>query len=124
MRRRVFLHRYAAGKRERSKRMKTYVLEFGEVAGLAGFKPGPDGKLNLPPTQETADRLTRAATDGFAQWRPGDEACEVVMTGAGPIWACLCVAHGLHGRCQRLRYVSPNCPDGITVFSHGVKPQG
>ena len=99
--------------------MISLTLEFETIAARAGFQPGMDGKLNLPATQETADRLGAAAFALLPPWQPGDPACHVVLTGAGPVWGYLTIAHTLHGRAASLRYVAPNIPDGIVVFAHG-----
>lgn len=100
--------------------MKTVTVTFEYLAGLAGFSAGPDGKLNLPATQETADKLAFVANTIGGEWKPGDEPFEVVATGAGPVWGWLAIAHGFHGRCVRMRYVAPNTPNGIVIWSHGV----
>ena len=93
-------------------------LDFADIAAAAGFAPGPDGRLNLPATQETADALALAALS-LAPWAPGDAPMDVVLTGAGPVWGHLCIAHALHGRARTLTYAAPNAPEGIVVFRHG-----
>lgn len=98
--------------------MRTMTLTIAEVAAAAGFVPGADGKLNLPATQQTADALAAAAVALIGEWKPGDEGTEVVLTGAGPVWGYLAIAHALHGRVVRLTYAAPNAT--IVVFSHGV----
>ena len=99
--------------------MRNLTLAFGAIAERAGFLPGPDGKLNLPATQETAESLAEAATAMIGgEWHPGDERYRVTLTGAGPVWGYLAVAHALHGRAVSLTYESPNAT--ITVFRHGV----
>lgn len=45
------------------------------------------------------------------------EGQEVVLTGAGPIWLYLKVAHALHGKAKRLVYRSPASGD-VVVFDH------
>lgn len=99
--------------------MQSLVLDFATISGAAGFEPGPDGRLNLPATQETADALARAALD-LAPWQPGQDSFEVVLTGAGPVWGYLAIAHALHGRAAKLIYSAPNAPS-IVVFSHGIE---
>ena len=94
------------------------ILDFADIAAAAGFTPGPDGRLNLPATQDTADALARAALS-LAAWSPGDAPLDVDLTGAGPVWGHLAIAHALHGRARVLRYVAPNAPDGIVIFRHG-----
>ena len=41
----------------------------------------------------------------------------VVLTGAGPIWLYLRIAHALHGKARRLFYRSPVTGD-VEVFNH------
>jgi hypothetical protein len=41
----------------------------------------------------------------------------VVLTGQGPIWLYLKIAHALHGKARRLIYRSPVTGD-VTVFDH------
>jgi len=45
------------------------------------------------------------------------EGQEVVLTGAGPVWLYLLVAHALHGRARKLVYRSPVTGD-ILIFDH------
>ena len=99
--------------------MKTLTLDFSAIAAAAGFTPGPDGRLSLPANQATADALACAALD-MAPWAPGDEAFEAILTGAGPVWGHLTIAHALHGRATRLTYSAPNAPEGIVIFNHGA----
>jgi len=98
--------------------MTDLTLDFAAIADRAGFQPGPDGRLNLPATQQTADALARAALD-LAPWAPGDDVQDVTLTGAGPVWGHLAIAHALHGRARKLTYAAPNAPSGIVVFNHG-----
>jgi len=42
---------------------------------------------------------------------------EVVLTGQGPIWLYLKLAHALHGKTRRLIYKSP-AAGKVTVFDH------
>lgn len=41
----------------------------------------------------------------------------VTLTGAGPVWLYLKIAHALHGKCLRLCYRSPATGD-VVVFDH------
>lgn len=41
----------------------------------------------------------------------------VVLTGQGPIWLYLKIAHALHGRARKLIYRSPVTGD-VTIFDH------
>ena len=103
----------------RRTQMKSITILFGSIAERAGYVPGADGKLNLPATQETADRLAEAATATVGgDWSPGEPVYDVTLSGPGPVWGYLAIAHALHGRVPRLRYSAPNAD--ITVWSHGV----
>lgn len=42
---------------------------------------------------------------------------DIVLTGPGPIWMYLSVAHALHGVARRLVYRSPVAGD-VTIFDH------
>lgn len=42
---------------------------------------------------------------------------EVVLTGQGPIWLYLSVAHALHGKAKKLIYRSPVTGD-VVIFDH------
>jgi len=42
---------------------------------------------------------------------------EVVLTGAGPVWLYLKIAHALHGKARRLIYRSPVTGD-VVIFDH------
>jgi len=99
--------------------MTPLTLTFTAIAAQAGFVPGPDGKLNLPATQETADALASAATALLPEWTPGDQPMTLTLTGAGPVWGYLTIAHALHGRVAKLIYAAPNAPE-IVIFSHGL----
>ena len=41
----------------------------------------------------------------------------VTLTGGGPVWLYLAVAHGLHGKAKRLVYRSPVTGD-VVIFDH------
>lgn len=45
------------------------------------------------------------------------EGNSVVLTGAGPVWLYLKIAHALHGRCRKLIYRSPASGD-VEIFDH------
>ncbi|MBB1074452.1 hypothetical protein HUU62_08520 [Rhodoferax sp. 4810] len=99
--------------------MENIALDFTAIAAAAGFTPGADGRLNLPATQETADALAVAAIALLPTWQVGDAPISATLTGAGPVWGHLCIAHALHGRVAKLTYAAPNCP-AIVVFAHGA----
>ncbi len=42
---------------------------------------------------------------------------EITLTGRGPVWLYLLVAHALHGKARRLIYSSPVTGD-VVVFDH------
>lgn len=42
---------------------------------------------------------------------------DVVLTGAGPIWLYLKIAHALHGKARKLIYRSPVTGD-VLIFNH------
>ncbi len=45
------------------------------------------------------------------------EGNDVVLTGAGPVWLYLKIAHALHGKARRLIYRSPVTGD-VVIFDH------
>jgi CRISPR-associated Csx3 family protein len=45
------------------------------------------------------------------------EGNEIVLTGKGPIWLYLKVAHALHGKAKKLIYNSPVTGD-VVIFDH------
>jgi len=45
------------------------------------------------------------------------EGNEVVLTGAGPVWLYLKIAHALHGKAKKLIYRSPVTGD-VVIFDH------
>jgi hypothetical protein len=45
------------------------------------------------------------------------EGTEVILTGQGPIWLYLRLAHALHGKAKRLLYRSPVVGD-LVIFNH------
>lgn len=42
---------------------------------------------------------------------------DVTLTGAGPVWLYLRLAHALHGKCRSLRYDSP-VTGPVVIFDH------
>jgi hypothetical protein len=42
---------------------------------------------------------------------------EVVLTGTGPVWLYLKIAHALHGKARKLIYRSPVTGD-VVIFDH------
>lgn len=99
--------------------MANKTIHFNDIAARAGFTPEASGKLNLPATQDTADKLAAAAVSLVGgEWKPGDDRVSVVLTGPGPVWGYLVIAHALHGRVVKLTYAAPNAE--IVVFGHGA----
>lgn len=47
------------------------------------------------------------------------EGNDVILTGAGPVWLYLKIAHALHGRARKLIYRSPVTGD-VVIFDHSV----
>jgi hypothetical protein len=45
------------------------------------------------------------------------ECNEVILTGAGPVWLYLRIAHSLHGKALKLSYRSPITGD-VLIFDH------
>lgn len=45
------------------------------------------------------------------------EGNEVVLTGKGPVWLYLKIAHALHGKAKKLMYRSPVTGD-VVIFDH------
>lgn len=45
------------------------------------------------------------------------EGNEVILTGAGPVWLYLKIAHALHGKAKKLTYRSPVTGD-VIIFDH------
>ncbi len=45
------------------------------------------------------------------------EGNEVVLTGPGPVWLYLKIAHALHGKARKLIYRSPVTGD-VVIFDH------
>jgi CRISPR-associated Csx3 family protein len=45
------------------------------------------------------------------------EGNDVVLTGAGPVWLYLKIAHALHGKARKLIYRSPVTGD-VVIFDH------
>jgi hypothetical protein len=45
------------------------------------------------------------------------EGNDIVLTGAGPVWLYLKIAHALHGKARKLTYRSPATGD-VVIFDH------
>lgn len=66
---------------------------------------GEQAKLNQLPT------YTKIAKEMAGQ---GDD---IILTGAGPVWLYLAVAHALHGIAKKLSYSSPVTGE-VVIFDH------
>lgn len=115
VRRAALLH---PSRRERQMALLQKTVNFDEIAALLGFRPGPDGRLNIPATQEVADKIEAVTMEAIGHWNPGDDHLDLTITGAAPVWAYLKWGHALHGRVVKLTYSSPNAT--IVIFRHGV----
>jgi CRISPR-associated Csx3 family protein len=58
-------------------------------------------------TDEYAAKALEAAGEGN----------EIVLTGRGPVWLYLLIAHALHGKARKLSYDSPVTGE-VVVFNH------
>ena len=65
---------------------------------------------------ETAKLAELASYEAKAVELAG-EGNEVVLTGAGPVWLYLKIAHALHGKCLMLKYTSPASSE-VVIFNH------
>jgi hypothetical protein len=65
------------------------------------------GAAKLPDLAECVYKALEIAGEGKV----------VVLTGQGPIWLYLKIAHALHGKARKLIYRSPVTGD-VTIFDH------
>lgn len=80
--------------------MKKLTIEVNELFASQGT-----AKLDSLPQYESA--VIAAAGEGN----------EVLLTGAGPVWLYLRLAHALHGKCRKLSYSSPVTGE-VVIFDH------
>ncbi len=66
-----------------------------------------DGNARLAMLDEYIDKAKKLAGEGN----------DVVLTGQGPVWLYLKVAHALHGKARKLIYRSPVTGD-VVIFDH------
>lgn len=64
--------------------------------------------------QAKLDALLEYEAAAKAAIPPGDEA---TLTGPGPVWLYLRLAHALHGHCRSLTYESP-VTGPVVIFNH------
>lgn len=75
--------------------------------------------VDLSILYENTDTAKLSALDSYvlkAQEIAG-EGHDVVLTGAGPVWLYLKIAHALHGKARKLIYRSPVTGD-VVIFDH------
>ncbi len=72
------------------------------------YRKPETAKLDLLP--EYISSATSMAGDGE----------DVILTGAGPVWLYLSIAHALHGKCRKLFYTSPVTGD-VLIFDHSAR---
>ena len=94
-------------------------LSIPDLLVAAGAEDVGGGKVYAPSTPEFASALATAAVAAVGgPWTPGQPAIPpVTLTGAGPVWAYLIVAHALHGLVPSLQYAAPSA--SITIYKHG-----
>jgi hypothetical protein len=92
----------------------------------------PEGETNAMTERRTLDvRTLYGGTAKLAELEAylqkakevAGEGNEVILTGQGPIWLYLKVAHALHGEARKLIYRAPALKQGdvqfdVTVFDH------
>jgi hypothetical protein len=98
-----------------------YVLDMSDILVASGLTKDNSGRFNVPATQEMADTIAAAALTLLPKWEPGSPMLDLILTGAGPIWAYCVVCHSLHGHVARLSYSSPNVSGTIEIFNHGLQ---
>jgi hypothetical protein len=66
-----------------------------------------------------ADTAKLSQLDSYVQKAKdlAGEGNDVVLTGAGPVWLYLKIAHALHGKAKKLIYRSPVTGD-VVIFDH------
>lgn len=67
--------------------------------------------------QAKLDRLDDYVRTAIGTVPPGDD---VTLTGAGPVWLYLRIAHALHGRARTLTYDSP-VTGPVEIFNHNPR---
>jgi len=65
------------------------------------------GVAKLDDLDEYAEKVADLAGEGN----------DIVLTGAGPVWLYLKIAHVLHGKARKLIYKSPVTGD-VVIFNH------
>jgi len=70
--------------------------------------------LYKPTVQAKLDSLSQYESEALSRVPPGDD---VTLTGPGPVWLYLRLAHVLHGRARKLTYDSP-VTGPVVIFDH------
>lgn len=68
-------------------------------------------------TEESTAKLADLDKYGKKALALAGEGNEIILTGQGPIWLYLKLAHSLHGKALKLIYRSPITGD-VTIFDH------
>jgi len=74
-------------------------------------------EINIKTLYTTTARLSEL--DGYIQKARelAGEGNDVILTGQGPVWLYLKIAHALHGKARKLIYRSPVTGD-VVIFDH------
>lgn len=75
--------------------------------------------INLESLYSSTDTAKLADLNSYIQKAKdlAGEGNDVVLTGAGPVWLYLKIAHALHGKARKLIYRSPVTGD-VMIFDH------
>ncbi len=73
--------------------------------------------INVEELYEETAKLSKIDTYIKKALEQAGEGNEVVLTGPGPVWLYLKIAHALHGKALRLIYRSPVTGD-VVIFDH------
>ena len=76
-------------------------------------------EINLESLYSTTDTARLSDLNTYIQKAKelAGEGNEVILTGAGPVWLYLKIAHALHGKARKLIYRSPVTGD-VMIFDH------
>jgi hypothetical protein len=76
-------------------------------------------EINLESLYSSTDTAKLSDLDSYVQkvQEMAGEGNDVILTGAGPVWLYLKIAHALHGKARKLIYRSPVTGD-VVIFDH------
>lgn len=76
-------------------------------------------EINLESLYSSTDTAKLSELDNYIQKAKelAGEGNDIIITGAGPIWLYLKIAHALHGKARKLIYRSPVTGD-VVIFNH------